>query len=195
MHLSDIATIKSGYPFRGAIKDAPEGSIAVVQGKDVNPNSGIAWHGLTKTILSGKKSPDWLQEHDIVVAARGVKNYAAYVNAPPTRAVCSPQFFVVRIGNPQALPEFIAWQLNQDSCQQYFDLNRTGHTVGNIKLQALASIPVVLPDLETQNHIISLQRTVNREKTILHQSIDNLDLHMRAIAKDVLHGKLNRGHA
>lgn len=195
MLLSDIATIKSGYPFRGAIKDAHGGAIAVVQGKDANPDSGITWQSLTKTVLTGKKAPGWLQEHDILVAARGTRNYAVYVSAPPAPTVCSPQFFVVRINAPQAHPEFMAWQLNQAPCQQHFDMNRTGETVGNITLKALGSMPVILPDLETQQTIISLQGTVNNEKSILNRLIDNLDKHTLAIAKDVLAGNRKVGHA
>ena len=196
MKLSDIATIKSGHPFRGAIKDSIGGDTIVVLGKGINREFGIDWDNAPKVILDTKKEPDWLKADDILVAARGTSNYAVHLSdVPNSQTLCSPQFFVIRIKSEFALAGFIAWQLNQDKCQQHFDNTRTGVTVGNLTRQSLSDAPVILPELSKQTKIVALQDTINQEKSALSQLSSNLDQHMKAIASSILSGNSNKGIA
>lgn len=194
MQLYKHAAIKSGHPFRGAVKDAADGDVRVVQGKDIDPLKGILWTEVARTSINSRNEPVWLRKDDILFAARGARNYAVRIQDVPAQSLCSPQFYIIRVEVPHVLmPEFLVWQLNQDICQQHFDLNRTGTTVGNIKRQALASAPITVPDIETQLKITKLANAVDREKTFLTSLIKNRETQIRAVAKDILAGDNIKG--
>ena len=83
IRLKDAAEARLGYPFRGAVKEVPSGSVAVVQIKNADPEQGVDWPALVRTELTGRKRPDWLRSGDVLFAARGNRNVAVLVDQPP----------------------------------------------------------------------------------------------------------------
>ncbi|MBQ0781565.1 MAG: restriction endonuclease subunit S, partial [Thalassolituus oleivorans] len=197
--LKQIATINAGYPFRGKIPEVSDSSVIAVQMKDVSLTEGIRWSDCQKTELTGKRPPDYLTTGDILVAARGNHNYAIPIDSALTtnkQAVAAPHFFVVRLKSQNKkkqdiLPEFIAWLLNQIPAQRYFEQNAEGTLTKSIRRSVLEETPIVIPPLAKQRTIVAMANTLREEQRIMHQMINNNELMMSTIARD-LH--LNRNH-
>ena len=51
-NLGALAVVKSGYPFRGSIEEAADADALAVQMKDVDPEHGVSWPGVTRTALA-----------------------------------------------------------------------------------------------------------------------------------------------
>jgi hypothetical protein len=124
MKLKQVGNIESGYPFRGKIAEVQGAEVAVVQMKNVSPVDGVDWSGCVRTRLTGKREPNWLNSGDILVAARGSRNYAVKVDLTALpgrmRAVAAPHFFVINVRNDVVISDFLVWFLNQNPCQRYF---------------------------------------------------------------------------
>ncbi|UAA38574.1 restriction endonuclease subunit S [Paraneptunicella aestuarii] len=187
MTLSQIATINAGYPFRGAIAEKATSAILAVQMRDTSESGGIHWHTCTATTPTGKREPQWLQEGDILIAARGNRYYAVLVKdiPPNTVALAAPQFYVVRTLAKALLPEFLMWQLNQPPCQRYLDKNSEGTSSKSIRASVLADLPIIVPSLEKQRTILALNALILKERKAAQALIHNGEQMLASIANDL----------
>ena len=184
--LTDIAIVKAGHPFRGKILEDKEASTYVVQIRDIDNDGYIHWQKLIRTNITGRKSPDWLQKGDVLFAARGARNAAAYVGDIDKPTVCAPHYFLIQITDKSVLPEFIAWQLNQENAQRYFANSAEGSSQMNIRRAVLEATPLVISSIEKQKAIVEFDNKVKQEKRLLSDLIENRAKQMQGIAKDLL---------
>jgi restriction endonuclease S subunit len=185
--LSELATISAGHPIRDAVRDVPGGDVAVVQMRNVHVETGVDWTAVAKTNLSGRREPDWLKPGDVLFSARGQRNIAVCLNQPPLKAVCSPHFFLIRVtDNKSVLPEFLAWQMNLPSAQQYFAQSATGSYIKSIRRKVLERLTILIPSLDRQSLLVGLAKTAQREKEILEQLIENRQQELERIARNLL---------
>lgn len=186
MLLGDVAEIRAGHPFRGKIPEIAGGDAYVVQIRDIDENGLISWDTLIATEIKGRKSPDWLQQGDILFTARGYRNIAAFVDYPPANTLSAPHYFVIRVHNKNILPEFVTWQLNQIPAQKYFTKSSQGTVVANIPRDFLATTPLIIPPIEEQITLVGLAKAQIKEKLVLQAMIKNRELQMQEIAKRLL---------
>jgi restriction endonuclease S subunit len=184
--LTDIAIVKAGHPFRGKILEDTEASTYVVQIRDIDNDGYIHWQRLIRTNITGRKSPDWLKKGDVLFAARGARNAAAYVGDIDKATVCAPHYFLIQLTDKSVLPEFIAWQLNQENAQRYFANSAEGSAQMNIRRAVLEATPLVIPSIEKQKAIVGFDNKVKQEKRLLNDLIDNRAKQMQGIAKTLL---------
>lgn len=190
--LDQIAEIRAGHPFRGAIKESIDGNGYVIQIRDQDEYGLITWDQVVKAQVVGRKEPEWLVPGDIVFAARGVRNLASVVreddiakqDAP---VICSPHYFQLRINNYAGLlPEFLAWQLNQTDAQRYFQQSAEGSAQVSIRRNILEKTPIMLPSLRKQERMIKLAEIAMRERNIYQQLIELRRLEMDSVARQLL---------
>ncbi|PNI06241.1 restriction endonuclease subunit S [Vibrio diazotrophicus] len=187
--LSEIACIQTGFPFRGQIKDkGEEGTVAVVQPKDVSHSGIFMTDNLLKTHLSGRKKPDWLEVDDILFIAKGVRKMACCVTEKIENTVCSPNLYQIRI-NPafkqRINPEFLSWQINQQTIQNYLTRGAEGSGQTAIRKPVLEATPVIIPDIKKQEIIVKMHRSAVKEAELLQSLIDNRQQQLNAIANNL----------
>ena len=156
-----------------------------MQMKDVSVAQGINWAGCIETEPMGR-SAAWLEQGDILVAARGNHNYAVLVADAPPAAVAAPHFFVVRAKGHALLPEFLEWLLNQRQCQRYFDQNAEGSVTKSIRRSVLEATPIAIPPLEKQQVVMQLVSTLKREQQVLHLLVHRNEALLGSIAADLI---------
>ncbi|CAD7384137.1 restriction endonuclease subunit S [Xanthomonas arboricola] len=185
--LAEQADIRMGHPFRGSIPEIPDGSVRVVQIRDV-PRTGLSsYDTLVATEVASRKPPDWLLDQDIVFIARGTNTFAALAQSPPPRTLCSPHIYVIRVRAPQRLlPAFLAWQLNQAPAQRYLRQSAEGSNQLSIRRAILGSTPVRLPPLQVQRAAIALEQAAQAERAALHALIDNRTTELAILAERLL---------
>ncbi|MBF0620730.1 MAG: hypothetical protein HQL54_02255 [Magnetococcales bacterium] len=86
----------------------------------------------------------------------------------------------------QLLPEFLAWQINQEPVQRYLQRSATGTIQRGLRRGDLESLPVSVLSLETQRVVIALQDVVQREKQLFQDLIQNRKQQMLAVVQQVL---------
>lgn len=187
--LRDIAEILPGHPFRGSIQRVDSGNVCVVQAKDTNDDGEIDSTSLITTEVTGRKAPAWLQHHDILFVAKGLKTRSAIVTDLFANTVCSPQFFIIRIKKNltnNVMPEFICWQLNQLPAQKYFKSSAEGTLQVSIRRQILESTPITVLDLVQQQSLVKLHSTSVAERKNHQHLIENRRKQLDAIACELL---------
>ena len=170
MKLCDVAEVLPGYPFRSKIKVDSEATTRVIQLRDVNAEGHLNYYRISNAFLTGKKKPDWISLGDLLFTAKGQRHTAVYVSQVLAHTVCAPQFFHVRIKpeyQQQISSLFLAWQLNQGPCQQYFQKQAEGSIQPHIRKPILEQTPVSMPSLAIQSNITDLYLLVLQEKQVL----------------------------
>lgn len=187
LKLHEIATIEAGHPFRGAIPEHKHGDCQVIQIRDIDTDGEIIWNTVISTKITGRKKPNLLQQGSIIFAARGARNLATYIPDLDHPVVCAQHFFQITLKeNTTALPQFIAWQLNQAPLQRYFRLSAEGTIQVSIRRPVLEEAVITLPPLQQQQTLIQLASTALQEKWRLTKLIDNRRQQIEAIANDLL---------
>lgn len=186
--LADLSSLQGGYPFRGSIEESVEGGTLAVQMKDVDPDLGVSWSGVTRTALTGRKQPDRLKAGDVLFVSKGARFYAVCIDEPPSVAVCSPHFFLLRVmPRAELLPAFLAWQINQPPFQRQLQQAAEGSSQLSIRLPVLASLTLHVPPLADQQRIVALAELARQELHALHQLIHNREQQLHALAEGLAH--------
>lgn len=163
--LGDIASIRQGHPFRGAIRAAVDGSVQVIQLKNVGVNGMDDVHELMRTHLSNRKAPDWVKDGDVVLTARGSRPMAALLADPPENTVCSPHLYVIRlVDDARLIPAFLVWQLNQRTAQEHFRRQSAGSRQQSLRKVSVEDLTVQLPSLSRQQQIVAIARSALAER-------------------------------
>lgn len=190
--LKEIAEIRAGHPFRGAIKESEDGNGYVIQIRDQDENGLIDWGQLARTQVTGRKEPEWLKPGDIVFAARGMRNLASVVSESDiaglgTNVISSPHYFQIRIRQGSGLlPEFLAWQLNQGVSQRHFQQSALGSAQVSIRRSVLEQTFIIIPPVDKQNQIVRLADCARREKQIYERLIELRKLELEETARKIL---------
>lgn len=184
--LAALVAIRSGYPFRGSIEEAPEGQVLAVQMKDVDAEAGVHWSGVLRTSLAGRKEPDWLQAGDVLFVFKGARFYAVCIDDPPGRSVCSPHFLHLQVapGGP-LMPTFLAWQINQPPFQRQLQQAAEGTSQLSIRRPVLESLTLSVPPLIDQQRIVELADLARQERRVLSQLIHTRERQLQALAEDL----------
>lgn len=187
VNLSEIAEIRAGHAFRGAITPDLEAHSRVIQIRDADQQSGVDWAGLERCTITARKEPDWLQAGDILFQARGRKNFAVCVaEVPYAKVICTQHFFVIRVHDQRFNPTFIEWQLNQSAAQRHFELNTPDVNTRHITLATLCATPVVFADQATQQKLHQLATLARKERLLFDAMMRTRQQQIAAVASQIL---------
>ncbi len=173
MKIKQITSLMAGHPFRGRIQNTPGGDVAVVQMRDVNPESGIDSANLERVNLTGHKKPDYLKRNDILFIGRGYRLFAALVDKELKETVAGSHFFIIRTkpNRSDVRADYLAWYINHKRAQRYFSRHVAGTALPHINRTTLEDLPVILPPLEVQEHIVKAYQCRLKEKALLEALI------------------------
>ncbi len=171
LYLKDIATIRSGYLFRGRIEPDAGGQYQVVQIGDIKPDARMSNGVLVRVSLPDVKTTQIIEKGDVLFISRGPRKQAVAITNGLENAIATSQFFVIRPAE-MVLPEYLAWYINQRPAQRYIEEHSTGTSASLINLEALKTLPVETPPLETQARIVQIHELSLRERELI-EAIQN----------------------
>jgi restriction endonuclease S subunit len=166
--LKHIAFIQTGV-FAKPIK---EGQIVYLQAKHFDEN------GILRSYLYPDLKAETISEKhllklgDIIFAAKGTKNFAAFYEIKNLPAVASTSFFVIRLNENfrgKILPEFLTWYINQPASQKYLKSQAVGSSIVSISKSVLEELELTVPDIQTQRIILKIGYLRNSQKKLREQ--------------------------
>ncbi|MEZ5592358.1 MAG: restriction endonuclease subunit S [Gammaproteobacteria bacterium] len=172
-NLIDIVSIRAGYPFRGRIETETQGNAQLVQMRDLDPEGGLDWATPVRVNVEDTGHPAFLLPDDILFVNRGAHFFATLLATPPADALAAPHLFILRVKNTaQVWPAYLAWYLNHRRAQHYFQQHTKGTSIPSISRKALETLPVLLPPLDTQQHIGAVDRCWRAEKKLQRELLE-----------------------
>lgn len=167
--LKEIANIRVGLTVRKKARNAQTHSYPIIQIRNVTEFGTLDLSGLATMELEEVSSRFFMSKGDILFCARGTRNQAAACLADVDKVVVGSQFFILKTTTDSALPEYLAWYINQLPAQRYFEERTSGSHVRMILRGDLLDLPVAVPPLDVQHQILDLHKLQMQEQMLLNQ--------------------------
>lgn len=166
--------IFSGYSFRGKISADIDGKLQVIQLKDIENDYTEIGNECIFIKRHKVKDKYYLKQGDILFTSKGANNYAIVYNPNgDIESVASSAFFVLRIDQEKAIPNYVAWFINQKKVQKYLESQATGTYTTSINRETIENISILLPSIEQQNKIAEIASLASKEQNLYTQLIEN----------------------
>jgi restriction endonuclease S subunit len=170
--LNNLASIHTGI----FAKPIALGEIVYLQSKHFDENGSLK-HSLQPDLKANAVNVKHiLRNGDVLFAAKGTKNFAAWYESNNQPAVASTSFFVIRLKDNyrnKILPQFLAWLINHPITQTFLKGKAIGTSMASISKAVLQDLEISIPDLQTQKIILKIANLRSKEKR-LKQQIDML---------------------
>ena len=167
--LKNITTIQTGV----FAKPIQKGEIVYLQSKHFDESGE-----LTEILYPDIKADSNIDRHllkkgDVLFAAKGTKNFAAWYEDDEIPVVASTSFFVIRLQDKNVLPGYLTWFLNHPSTQQLLKAHARGTSIASISKVVLSELKIPIPDIRKQQLILNIYKLRNKAKK-LKQQIETL---------------------
>lgn len=161
--LKDIAAIQTGV----YLKSAPSPDTCYLQVNDFDEEGNIRPTVRPTTTVSSKAARHLLTKSDLLLAAKGDKNFCTTTPTQLGPCVASPSFLIIRIDDAtRVLPEYVCGFLNLPTTQQLLNAQSKGTSIVSLSKTDIKELEVPLPPLERQRACIALTRLHRREQAL-----------------------------
>ena len=158
-----------GLSFRSRIEPEADGTIAVIQMRDLTEDNKLSHRNLITTKMNDLSDRHLVKRKDLIFRSRGQTTTAAIVDTEIGPAVVAAPLLRVRATSKHVLPEYLCWFINQPLAQAFLHSRATGTAMTVIGKSALDDLQVPLPDLETQERIVALADLSNKEQRLMKE--------------------------
>ena len=166
--IADIAEVRSGYQFREKVEHDPNGSVPVIQIKDLTSDFQLQTHDLIRVSMP-KFEPYRVKEGDVLFLARGHRLGATAVNEPLKGTIATGYFFIIQPSS-RVRPGYLAWAINQKGFQDRMRPLVRGSHIPLITKGDFEELTLDVPPLETQQLIEAID-SLHRNENALMQLI------------------------
>jgi restriction endonuclease S subunit len=190
--LEEIASINTGYPFRTKIERDSEGTVGVIQMKDIDGYNRLDLSDVYKVKLEEDLSAKHLlQQHDVLFRSRGVTNTTALVTEKIQPYVAASPLIIIRVKSSHVNPAYLVWYLNHPLGQKQINRVAEGTSQLMVSKSALAEIVIDLPPLATQKVIAEIAALSQREQQLMEELAQKRKLYMDAVLMQKAVGQRN----
>lgn len=169
IQLKDVASVQVGHSLRSRLEPSPNGSVHVIQMKDLRNDSTVDCSNLQRTEIENLKEHHLVLSKDLIFRSRGEIHKAAILEeAPLGQIVAVAPLLRIRVEKPeQILPEFLNWCISQPVAQKFLTSRAAGSSLKMISKEAMEELEIPLPELRTQQEIVELAALAHREQKLL----------------------------
>lgn len=164
--LADIAEIRTGYSFRGRLEPHPEGTIAVIQMKDIDRSNFLRAETMTRILAPKDLEKHLVRKGDLLFRCRGQSYSAALVEHDLDRAIVASPMMLIRPHGRLIEAAYLRWFLNQASTHNALATVAAGTAVKIINKTALEKLVIPIPPIETQRRIAALGNLAEQESKL-----------------------------
>lgn len=161
--LKDIAIIRTGV----YLKSTPSPDVYYLQANDFGEGGILRPNVIPMTSADWRTARHLLTADDLLLAAKGGRNFCTAAPVHIGRCVASPSFLIIRINNPTLiLPEYVCGFFNLPITQQLLTVQSKGSAIVSLSKSDLEEIEIPLPSLERQQACIALTRLHHQEQAL-----------------------------
>ncbi|MBD2302221.1 restriction endonuclease subunit S [Nostoc sp. FACHB-190] len=190
--LGKIASIYMGYPFRTRVERDPEGTVGVIQMKDIDDYNRLNLTDVYKLQLEDLSEKHLLKQNDLLFRSRGVTNTTALVTEKIEPYVAASPLIVIRAKSSHVNPAYLAWYLNHPYGQKQINRFAEGTSQRMVSKLALAELVIDLPPLAIQEAIVQVAELNQREQQLMQELAQKRKVYIDAVLMQKAVGQSNQ---
>lgn len=159
IQLKYLADLYTGFTIRESLDHIDTGDVKAIQIKDLPKDSRIIdTQAITSIDWHYDSKPQFLSYNSVLLVARGTPSAFVFKGTEKDRVVVSNPFIVINLKNDGILPDYLAWYIsNSQMAKSHFESNSTGIALPITTIKTVKELPVVLPSIDKQKHILALE--------------------------------------
>jgi len=156
MRIRDFSTIRMGHTFRRGLRGVADGSVAVIQPKNITDNGALCVEDeeLVRVDVAESKAAS---PGDVLVVNRGRFAAAVFHLEQGGPYIVPSSILVLTVTQPSVLPEYVALYLNSAPGQRLFWRRQETTTVPFISTHNLAQMDIPIPPIARQRALVRLE--------------------------------------
>jgi len=166
-----IDSIKYGYHFRSE----KTGDIKYLKGNQFDDDLALRDDKVSFVDIGKTDRHVLLDDDDVVLAAKGTRNFAWKCSSSYGSYVASSLFFVIKLKEDVIHPDYFVIIMNAPRKQYEMKGLGLGATIPSIQKKELLMLKMTVPSMDKQHEIIKihdlLQAQINLERNILKKRI------------------------
>lgn len=163
MKILDIVNIKLGYAFRSRIEGDPDGNIPVIQPKDITNDGVLQPADVVKVQMPYLKKDQLLSIGDVLLSSRGRFAATVYQGQFEEDTIATGSLLILTVKDgTRVLPGYLALYFNSDLGNFQFHRLTEQTTIPYLNQSSLKQMDIPIPNLETQQKLIALERSKQR---------------------------------
>jgi restriction endonuclease S subunit len=184
--LSNIAELKFGF----YTKPTEKGNAAYLQVKHFDDYGNQKDKIDTFILIDKKNETHLLEEGDILLVGKGMRNFAWTYHRNYGPAMASSIFFVIKVDRTKVIPEFLTTLFNMPQTQLHFQTLGAGSSIPSIRKSELEAFLVKLPSLELQQKAIAIKQLHYKDMEISKMIISE----KQKVYQAVINSLVNKYH-
>ena len=164
MLLKNILKIQTGV----YLKPDRFGNAVYIKVNDFDENYQLSMNLQSNIMITQRMGHHLLQAGDVLFAAKGDYNFAAVYNNEYPSAIASSSFFVLK-KSFEILSDYLAWFINHPDSQKKLKAEAKGSSIASISMKTLENLEIKIPDRETQESILVVDKLRKKEKRIQNE--------------------------
>lgn len=172
MRIGEIANIQSGHQFREKVETDPDGTMGVIQIKDIPDRRRLTPETIDRIVFEKPHDAYRVYPGDVLFLSRGHKQFAVAIEHDLGDTIATGYFYIVRLRTAQIRPDFLAWYLNQPPMQDQFKQLAKGTHMPFVAMAEFRELEIPIPPHPVQEHIVALAALADEEQSILAQIAD-----------------------
>ena len=185
--LKDVAEIRQGLAFRSKVVHEPQGTVLVIQAKDLGDDGRIAPTNAARLSAVRFKPEQKLRFGDILLQARGVTYPVAMVDRDPGEAVAAAPLYVIRTNIDVLYPGFLFQFLANPVTQSLLRNRATGTYVPQLSRAEIRDLEIPVPSRAAQRRFAELAFLLRSERDLANRLLDRRLEVMWALMRQTRH--------
>jgi restriction endonuclease S subunit len=179
--LKDVASIRTGYPFRSKVERDLNGEMGVIQMKDIDDYNCLNLSDVYRVQDDDLYDKHLLRQDDILFSSRGVSNKMALVTKEVESCVAASPLMVIRVKSQKLNPTFLVWSFQQPYIQKQINRLAEGTSQLMVSKLALETLEIDLPPLKNQKAIAQIAALSQREQQIMEKLAQRRKVYIDAV--------------
>ncbi|WP_111828251.1 restriction endonuclease subunit S [Acinetobacter colistiniresistens] len=138
----------------------------------------------------GELSQYHLKLNDVLLGRRGEMGRCAVVTQKEVGWLCGTGSLFLRPNVEKINPFFLEILLSSDSIKRYLENVSQGQTMANLNKTIVGSIPLIAPSIEIQNKFFLISEEINKMKTELENSKNQVNNLFQSLQNQAFNGTL-----
>jgi restriction endonuclease S subunit len=182
-----LTTRYISYSFRSRIEDTKNG-VRVIQPKDIKDEQ-IYWESVISTELTSKKKPEYLQDGDLLILSRGLKQQVLVFKSDNSdqKTICSNMYYHYRVNNDYINPYYLAFILNHNNkIRNQIEVESNASIAVKVySRETIEDLKIPVLTIEKQDAIVALHNNIKQQQQCYQKLMDSNQVILTDIANQL----------